>query len=54
MNQCENCGYEISQDTKHRADGDGHCLILDLETQRVRGAANRKYRDVYKRNSPSK
>lgn len=47
---CENCGYDIRETTSHRRDGDGHCLIIDVETGQVRGAANRKQpKDMYRK-----
>lgn len=48
MNTCETCGYNIRDGTKHQGDGEGRCQIVETETERVVGFANRKTRDPYK------
>ncbi len=54
MTVCETCGYEVQDGRKHQSDGDGSCQIIEVDTERVVGFANRKYRDLYKRNNPWK
>jgi len=54
MTVCENCGYQIRDGTKHESDQDGHCQIVEVDSERIVGWTNRKYRDVYKRNNPAK
>jgi hypothetical protein len=45
---CENCGYEVREGKKHNGDGEGHCQIVETDTERVVGFANRRERDPYK------
>ena len=54
MTVCENCGYTVRDGIKHRTDGDGHCEMVEADTERVIGWTSRKYRDIYKRNNPAK
>jgi len=49
MTVCENCGYEIREGKKHNGDGEGHCQIVEVETERVIGFANRRERDLYRK-----
>ncbi len=50
MTLCENCGYEVKPDKKHNSDGEGHCQIVEADTERVVGFANRKpARQMYKK-----
>ena len=54
MSICENCQYEVRQGRKHVNEGDGTCMIVESDTEKVIGWSKRKYRDVYKRNNPAK
>jgi hypothetical protein len=50
MSECPNCGYEVRPDTKHNADGEGHCQIVEVDTEWVVGFANRKpAKQMYKK-----
>jgi len=50
MTVCENCGYTVRDGIKHRTDGDGHCEIVEADTERVIGFTNRKApKQMYKK-----
>jgi hypothetical protein len=50
MTICETCGYEIGEGKKHQSDGDGHCQIMEIDTERVVGWTNRKQpKQMYKK-----
>jgi hypothetical protein len=50
MNVCENCGWTITDGTKHESQGEDLCIVREIDTEKTLGWKRRKgQRDLYRK-----